>query len=84
MIRMITVTMKASPAPMATSLNRVRSMAMSLKNEVDEVRNSEVMSKMMAVTASQRPMSDAESGKLMRHSLRYCSSTWIVSPSAET
>lgn len=63
--------MKASPAPIATSLNRVRSMAMSLKYDVGEDRNSDVMSKIMAVTANQRPMSDVDNGKFIRHSLRY-------------
>ena len=64
-IRIITVAMKASPTPMDMSLRRVRSMTMSLKYVVEEERNSDVISSIMAVIASHRPMSDIDSGKFI-------------------
>ncbi len=57
--------MKAKPTPMAVILSRVLSMTMSLRYSVLEERNSEVMMRIMAVTASQRPMSEVVSGKFM-------------------
>ena len=83
-IRMITVAMKASPTPMDMSLRRVRSMTMSLKYVVEEERNSDVTSSIMAVIASHRPMSDIDSGKFICYSLRNWSSTVIVCPSRDT
>jgi len=80
--------MNAAPAPMATILRRVLSMAMSLRNFVEEDRNSEVMSRNIAVIASQRPMSEIDKGKIISYapmicSARICSSgdtssLWIV------
>ena len=57
--------MKAKPTPMAVILSRVLSMTMSLRYSVLEERNSEVMRRIMAVTASQRPMSEVVRGKFM-------------------
>lgn len=65
MTRSTTVIMKARPVPMAMSLSRVLSIAMSLRISVLEERNSEVMRRIMAVTASQRPISEVVSGKFI-------------------
>lgn len=65
MTRSATVIMKARPVPMAMSLSRVLSIAMSLRIPVLEERNSEVMRRIMAVTASQRPMSEVVRGKFI-------------------
>jgi hypothetical protein len=57
--------MNAPPVAIATSLRRVLSMTMSPRYVVEEDRNSDVMSRIIAVIASQRPMSEAVSGKLI-------------------
>lgn len=67
----MTVTMKASPSPIAISLSRVFSMTIFLKYSAWEDNNSEVMSRIIAVTASQRLMSDVDKGKFMFSSLLY-------------
>jgi len=59
----MTVTMKASPSPIATSLRRDFSMTMSLRYSVEEDNSSEVMSRIIAMTASQRLMSGIDRGK---------------------
>jgi len=75
--------MKATPVPMATSLRRVLSMTMSPMYVVEEDRNSDVMSRIIAVIASQSPMSEVVSGKTIFYSLRICSQTWIVCSSGD-
>ena len=75
--------MKATPVPMATSLRRVLSMTMSPMYVVEEDRNSDVMSRIIAVIASQSPMSEVVSGKTIFYSLRICSQTWIVRSSGD-
>ena len=62
---MITVIIKAKPDPMATSLKRVLSMAMSLRYSVLVETNSDVISRIIVVTANQRPMSEEVSGKFI-------------------
>ena len=62
---MMTVTMKPNPKVKATNLNCFVSIAMFLENVDDEDKISEVMSNMMAITASHRPMSDIDRGKFI-------------------
>jgi len=59
---MTTVIMKPIPSASAASLRRFLSRVMFLRYHVDEVNSSEVIKSMIAVTASQRLMSDIESG----------------------
>ena len=61
-MRMTTVAMKPIPSPIATSLRRFLSRAMFLRYPVDDVNSSDVIKSMIAVTASQRLMSDIDSG----------------------
>lgn len=61
-MRMMTVIMKPVPRARAISLSRFFSIAMWAEYCV-EVRSSEVIRRMMAMTASQRLMSDVERGK---------------------
>ncbi len=60
---MTTVAMNAIPRASAASLRRCFCIATFPSRPVELVRISEVMRRIMAVTASQRPMSDIESGK---------------------
>jgi len=57
--------MNAMPTPMDISLRRVLSMTMSLRYVVGEDKSSEVTSRIIAVIASQSPMSDVDSGKFI-------------------
>ena len=60
---MTTVAMKAAPRPRATSRSLVLSMTILLETAADEDKSSDVIKTIMAVTASQRPTSDALRGK---------------------
>ena len=59
----MTVMMKPSPSASARSLRRFFSMARFLRGPVEVVRSSEVTRSMMAMTASQRLMSENDNGK---------------------
>lgn len=63
--RRMTVTIKARPDPMATSRSRSLSMVMLLTYFMLVEINSDVIRRIIAVTASQRPMSEAVSGKFI-------------------
>jgi hypothetical protein len=65
MTRIMTVTRKASPHPMAASLIRVLSMRILLEYSGDELRSSEVTRRIIAVTASHRLISESVRGKFM-------------------
>jgi hypothetical protein len=65
MSRITTVTRKASPHPMATSLIRVLSIRILLEYSGDELRSSEVTRSIIAVTASHRLISESVRGKYM-------------------
>lgn len=60
--RMMTVAMKPIPKVRATCLNSFLSIAMFLEIVDDEDKSSEVMSSIMAIAASHRPMSDIDRG----------------------
>jgi hypothetical protein len=60
---MTTVAMNPIPSASAASLRRRFSIATFPSRPVELERSSEVMSRIIAVTASQRPMSDTDSGK---------------------
>lgn len=62
-MRIMTVIMNPIPRAMAASLRRFLFMAMFPSCPVDDVSSSDVISVIMAVTASHRLMSDVESGK---------------------
>jgi hypothetical protein len=64
-MRMMTVIMNPTPKASAISLRRFFSMIRFLEYFVELVSSSEVIISMMAVTASQRPMSEIERGKCM-------------------
>jgi len=83
-IRSSTVSMKTTPIPMVTSLRRVLSMTMSPRYAVEEDRSSDAMSRIIAVIASQRPMSEAERGKFILYAPRICSRTSRVSSSGSS
>ena len=57
--------MNPIPKPNATSLRRALSITMFLEYPVDEDSSSEVIKTMIAVTASQRPMSETDRGKFI-------------------
>ncbi len=59
------------PTPMDISLRRVLSMTMSLRYVVGEDKSSEVTSRIIAVIASQSPMSDVDSGKFISRLLGF-------------
>ena len=59
---MTTVAMKPIPKVRATCLNSFLSIAMFLEIVDEEDRSSEVMSSIMAIAASHRPMSDIDRG----------------------
>lgn len=61
--------MNPIPKPNATNLRRVLSITMFLEYPVDEDSSSEVIKTMIAMTASQRPMSEADRGKFIVSSL---------------
>jgi len=63
------VIMNPIPKPNATSLRRALSITMFLEYPVDEDSSSEVIKTMIAVTASQRPMSETDRGKFIVSSL---------------
>ena len=60
--RMTTVAMKPNPKVRATCLNSFLSIVMFLEIVDDEDRSSEVMSSIMVIAASHRPMSDIDRG----------------------
>ncbi len=60
---MTTVAMNPIPRASAASLKRFFSIATFPSLPVELERSSEVMRRIIAVTASQRPMSDTDSGK---------------------
>jgi hypothetical protein len=62
---MTTVTMKAKPKPIAVSLRRFFSITMSLRSSVEDESSSDVISSIIAMTASQRLMSDIDRGKFI-------------------
>jgi len=62
---MITVTMKPIPRARATSLNLFLSIAIFLEYVDEEDRSSEVVSSIIAIAASHRPMSDMDRGKFI-------------------
>lgn len=64
-MRMTTVTMNPIPKVDATSRSRFFSIIMFLEYSVAEDISSEVISRMIAMTASQRLMSDMDIGKFM-------------------
>lgn len=63
--------MKPIPRAKAKNLRRFLSRTMFLKYPVEEVSSSEVISRIIAVTASQRLMSDKERGKCILLTLHY-------------
>ena len=62
-MRIMTVIMNPIPSAIAASLRRFLFRAMFPICPVDDVSSSDVISVIIAVTASQRLMSDVESGK---------------------
>ena len=62
-MRIMTVTMNPIPRAIAASLRRFLLIAMLPSCPVELVSNSEVISSIIAVTASQRLMSSVDSGK---------------------
>lgn len=66
---MTTVARKAKPKPRAISLRSFLSMAIRAAYLGEEYSNSEVIRSIMAVMASQRLMSEMESGKYIGFSL---------------
>jgi len=62
---MITVTMKPAPNAKATSLRRFFSITIFPEYPVEEDSSSEVIKRMIAMTASQRLMSDTDRGKFI-------------------
>lgn len=64
-MRMMTVIMNPTPRASAISLRRFFSMMRFLEYSVELDSSSEVISSMMAVTASHRLMSEIERGKCM-------------------
>jgi hypothetical protein len=64
-MRMMTVIMNPTPRASAISLSRLMSMTMFLEYFVEDDSNSDVISSMMAVTASHRLKSDMDRGKFM-------------------
>jgi hypothetical protein len=66
---MTTVAMNPNPSAIATSRRRFLSITTFPECSVAEDNISEVMSKMMAMTASHRLMSDIDMGKFMFHPL---------------
>ena len=81
--RITTVAMKPIPKVRATCLNSFLSIAMFLEIVDDEDRSSEVMSSIMAIAASHRPMSDIVRGSSMVYTsiMRYETSIVSVSRS---
>jgi hypothetical protein len=63
MTRITTVTKKASPHPIATSLIRVLSTSIRLEYSGDALRSSEVTRSISAMTASHKLMSERVNGK---------------------
>jgi hypothetical protein len=61
----MTVIMKLVPNARATSLRRFFSIMMFLEYSPEEDSSSEVINRMIAMTASQRLMSDIDSGKFI-------------------
>ena len=57
--------MKLAPSAKATSLRRFFSITMLLKYSVEEDSSSDVIKRIVAVTASQRLMSDIDRGKFI-------------------
>lgn len=70
-MRMATVIMKPIPSANANSLSRFLSNAMFPRVPVEDDSSSDVISRMMAVTASHRLMSNMDSGKCILLILRY-------------
>jgi hypothetical protein len=62
---MMTVIMKPVPNARATSLRRFFSTTMFLEYSAEEDSSSEVVNKIIAITASQRLKSDIERGKFI-------------------
>lgn len=62
---MTTVTIKAIPNPKATSLRRFFSTTILREYSVAEETISEVISRIIAIAANQRLMSDRDNGKIM-------------------
>jgi hypothetical protein len=71
MKRNIIVTMKASPHPMAAILSRVLPIRSLLEYFGDALRSSEVIKSIIAVTASQRFMSEIVRGMFISTTVVY-------------
>lgn len=61
----MTVTMKPVPNAKATSLRRFFSITIFLEYPVEEDSSSDVINRIIAMTASQRLMSDTDRGKFI-------------------
>ena len=71
-MRIPTVTRKAIPQPTAATLKGFFSIKIRAEYSGEELINSEVISSIMAVTASHRPISESERGKII------CFQPWIM------